>query len=204
MANLFDSANFVTVEPGLAEYASPIVAGDFINWKKTGIEDDYPSASYSMGYECTLNGTPGTGFSVAGSVSSSEWVFSISSTASASLTLGIYQWNLYVERTSDSNRIRLADGSWEVVPDIRTNTATDVQSHARKVLSAIEAVIEGRASQDQMSYSIAGRSLSRMDISDLLLFRDRYMSEWQNEVRMKRIREGKGHNGIIHTRFLEG
>ena len=95
-------------------------------------------------------------------------------------------------------------GSWEVVPNIRTDTSTEVQSHARKVLSAIEAVIEGRASQDQMSYSIAGRSLARMPIEDLLLFRDRYRSEWLKDKRLTRARKGYGNDGIILSRLQGG
>ena len=91
-----------------------------------------------------------------------------------------------------------------MVPNISTNTSIDVQSHARKVLSAIEAVIEGRASQDQMSYSIAGRSLSRMPIDDLLTLRDRYRAEWNKEKRLQRGKAGKGNDGIIISYFKQG
>ena len=91
-----------------------------------------------------------------------------------------------------------------MVPKISTNTSIDVHSHARIVLSAIEAVIEGRASQDQMSYSIAGRSLSRMPIDDLLTFRDRYKAEWNKEKRLQRGKAGKGNDGIIISYFKQG
>ena len=97
--------------------------------------------------------------------------------------------------------MRLESGEWEVVQNISTDTSTDPQSHARKVLTAIEAVIEGRASVDQSSYSIAGRSLSRMGVDELLLFRDRYRAEWLKEKRLERAKKNQGHNGIILTRF---
>jgi hypothetical protein len=105
--------------------------------------------------------------------------------------VGIYQWNLYVTKTSSSERLRLESGEWEVVQNISTDTSADPQSHARKVLTAIEAVIEGRASVDQSSYSIAGRSLSRMSIDELLLFRDRYRAEWLKEKRLERSKKAK-------------
>jgi hypothetical protein len=175
-----------------------------IPWKRTGIEDDYPAATYSVAYQFTLNGAPTDGYTVAGSVSNSEWIFEIPSAITAGYTPGIYQWNLYVTRTSGSERLRLDSGSWEVVSNIRTDTSTDVQSHARKVLTAIEAVIEGRASQDQMSYSIAGRSLARMPIEDLLLFRDRYRAEWIKQKRLSRGRKGRGNAGIILSRLQGG
>ena len=162
---------------------------------------DYPSSAYSMAYKATLNGGGSTNFTVSGSDSSGEWVFSIAHGTTANFTVGIYQWNLYVTKTSSSERLRLESGEWEVVQNISTDTSADPQSHARKVLTAIEAVIEGRASVDQSSYSIAGRSLSRMSIDELLLFRDRYSAEWLKEKRLERSKKGKGHNGIILTRF---
>ena len=51
--------------------------------------------------------------------------------------------------------------------------------HVRRVIDAIEAVIERRATKDQKSYSIDGRSLERTPIDELLLLRDRYRAEWQ-------------------------
>lgn len=51
------------------------------------------------------------------------------------------------------------------------------ESHAQRVLAAIEAVLERRATVDQQSYGIEGRSLARMPIGDLLRFRDRYRAE---------------------------
>ena len=204
MANLFESANYPTVEPGLAEYDNPIVAGNTINWKKTTLYSDYPDSAYAIAYQATLNGTPGTSFTVSGSVTSEEWIFSFTHTDSASITPGIYQWNLYVTKSASSERKVLDSGVWELVPNISTNTSIDVQSHARKVLTAIEAVIEGRASQDQMSYSIAGRSLSRMSIQDLLFFRDQYKAEWNKEKRLQRAKAGKGHDGQIITYFRQG
>jgi len=201
LSNLFDATNYPTIEPTLELYGSPIVAGNTVNWKKSGLYDDYPDSTYALAYKATLNGTPATSFTVTGSVTSEEWFFNITDGNSASLTPGIYQWNFYVTKSATDERIRLDSGVWEVVPNISTNTTTDVQSHARKVLTAIEAVIEGRASVDQSSYSIAGRSLSRMSIDELLLFRDRYRAEWLKEKRLERSKKGQGHNGIILTRF---
>lgn len=204
MANLFDSANFPTVEPGLQEYGFPIVAGNTINWKKPNLYSDYPNSAYVIVYKATLNGTPGTSFTVTGSVTTEEWLFKITDGNSATFTPGIYQWNLYVTKSATDERIRIDSGVLEVVPNISTNTSVDVQSHARKVLTAIEAVIEGRASQDQMSYSIAGRSLSRMSIDDLLTFRNRYKAEWNKEKRIQRSRAGKGNESIIVSYFKQG
>ena len=63
------------------------------------------------------------------------------------------------------------------------------------------AIIEGRASQDQMSYSIAGRSLSRMSIDDLLQFEGVYRARWLREQRELRNKEVGGNDSIILTRL---
>ena len=105
--NLFDSQNYATTEPGLAEYGSPIIAGNTINWKKTSLYSDYPNSAYAIAHQATLNGTPGTNFTVSGSVTSEEWIFTIAHVTLANLTLGIYQWNLYVTKYTTSESLQL-------------------------------------------------------------------------------------------------
>ena len=65
----------------------------------------------------------------------------------------------------------------------------------------IEAVLENRATQDQMSYSIAGRSLSRMSVDDLLTFRDRYKTEYNEEIKRARIKNNQDTGNTIKVRF---
>ena len=54
---------------------------------------------------------------------------------------------------------------------------------------------------DQSSMSIAGRSLSRMSISDLLEFRNYYKTEYQNELKMHRIKNGRASGNQIRVSF---
>jgi hypothetical protein len=114
--------------------------------------------------------------------------------------VGIYQWSAYITKTSDSNRIQIDSGTWEVVENKAVSTA-DPEPYEKKVLDAIQAVIQGRATQDQMSYSIAGRSLSRMDPDDLHKWESLYKGKWLKLKRMQRARAGLGHDGIIKTRL---
>jgi hypothetical protein len=68
-------------------------------------------------------------------------------------------------------------------------------------LDAIEATIEGRASKDQESYSIQGRSLARTPIADLILLRGKYKAEYVQMQRAEKLRNGLGHGGNIKVRF---
>ena len=65
----------------------------------------------------------------------------------------------------------------------------------------IEAALENRASVDQSSFSIAGRSLSRMSIDELLTFRDRYHAEYLEEIKKARIKNKQRSGNTIEVKF---
>ena len=92
------------------------------------------------------------------------------------------------------------DGFLEVIDNYATTTS-DIRSHAKVVLDAIEAVIENRATIDQQSMSIAGRSLSRMSIDDLLNFRNQYKNEYLRELKKARVKNGSSSGSVIRVKF---
>jgi hypothetical protein len=75
------------------------------------------------------------------------------------------------------------------------------KAHVEKVLAALEALLEGKATADVMSYSIAGRSLSKFSISELLLWHDKYKAELVQIERAEKLAQGLGHTGTIQVRF---
>lgn len=194
VANLFDSDNYATTEP------AEIISGDRIAWKRTDLDADYDTGSYSLSYSARLENSGSTEISISASESGDEYIVEVAAATSAAWTVGVYHWQAYITRTSDSERITVDSGTWEVFAN-RDAATSDPRSHAKIVLDAIESVIEGRASQDQMAYSIAGRSLSRMSIEDLILFRDRYRAEWKSELRRERRDNGLGTGATIKATF---
>lgn len=104
---------------------------------------------------------------------------------------GVYQWVAYVE--SATERFEVDGGTLTVLPDYAqaSQVARDDRTHARIVLDALEAVIEGRASKDQQSYQINGRSLERMPVKDLLAFRAQYRAEVESEEINARLESGQ-------------
>ena len=193
MSNLFDSSNFPTSEP------VELQLGDFWAWKRTNLSTDYPTADYSLSYEFNLNeGATASNFTLTASEANDEYIISTSSTTS--YTKGNYNWIAYITRTSDSARIKIGEGFTEIQENYATTSAS-VRSHAKIVLDAIEAVIENRATMDQSSMSIAGRSLSRLSIDELMTFRDRYKAEYMKELKISRINNGKGSGNTIKVKF---
>lgn len=111
---------------------------------------------------------------------------------------GVYKWQSYVSDGTD--RYTIETGTIEILPDL-TDGATDTRSIVKRTLDAIEAVIENRASIDQQSYTIAGRSLSRMSVEELLTLRDKYKSEYLQELQAEKIERGLGTKNKIKVRF---
>lgn len=89
---------------------------------------------------------------------------------------GTYWWALRAD--GDGVVVDIEDGRLTIAPNlVAAQAGYDGRSHARRVLDAIEAVIEGRASRDQQSYTIGNRSLQRTPIADLLSLRAKYRAE---------------------------
>ena len=112
-----------------------------------------------------------------------------------------YQWQSYLTRNSDSERITIDSGYIEVRPN-RDLATTDPRSHYKIVLDAVEAVLEKRATKDQEAYSINGRSLTRTSIEELMKLRDTYRGKYVAEINRHRAKKGLGHHGRLLTRFL--
>ena len=135
MANLFDDANAPETEPAI------IVAGDQVKWKRTDVSTDYPNTSYSLRYSSRLEGTGSTTFDVTSADSDDDYLMTIAHGTTASLSTGVYHWQLYIVRDSDSARLTFDAGTWEVKPNLDADTA-DPRTHAKITLDAVEAVIE--------------------------------------------------------------
>jgi len=187
LSNKFDSANYPSQVPAVLQ------KGDFWAWKKPNLSTDYPLASYSLKYKFYLiDGSTASNFTIDATESNNEYIISTSSTTSQ--TAGDYRWDAIIKRTSDNVEVIIEDGYSTILDNA-------VRSHAKIVFDSICAVIENRASIDQSSMSIAGRSLSRMSIDELLTFKDRYKAEWLKEVKMARIKNNQGSGNTIKVNF---
>lgn len=98
-------------------------------------------------------------------------------------TAGTYRYTVF---GTDINDVRTLIESGDIKVDAdptAVEEGQDIRGHAQKVLDAIEAVIEKRATKDQESYTIAGRTLARTPIKDLLELRQKYKDEVKSNNR---------------------
>lgn len=158
----------------LTAIPAQIVKGTTVKLRRSF--SDYP-ASGGWTYKIFLVGT--VLLNKPGVAAGADFTFTLTADDTGTLTAGAYEY--FEQLTKAAEIYEGGRGTLEVLPDLATQLAGDVRSHARKVLEAIEAVIENRATKDQMAYQIAGRSLSLTPLADLLLLRDRYAAEVMDE-----------------------
>ena len=196
MSNLFDRENYPTQEPDI------LIAGDRWTWKRDDLDSEYPIGSYALTYEFHEDSGGGGShkFTITATESSNTYYVEVGSSTTAGYTVGDYIWNAFITRSSDSERIQIDSGRTEVKINL-ANTNADLRSHAKKCLDNIEAVLENRATIDQSSFSIAGRSLSRMSVDELMTFRDRYKSEYLKEIKKARIKNKQNSGNTIGVKF---
>lgn len=173
-----------------------LVAGD--TWEWTRDLDDYPAGTWTLTYYLHLLGATGTPISITANADGTTHSVSVAKGTTAGYADGQYQWHGLVD--DGTTRKKVDEGTLTVLPDL-TGTHVDTRSHNRKMLSAIEALLENRATKDQMAYTVGGRQLSRISIPDLLQWRDYYKARVNQEERRERSKNGLGHRGKILTKF---
>lgn len=172
-----------------------ITAGDTLQFTHT--DDEYTIDSWSLAYNL-LNAS--NFYSFCASSPSTGYDFSVSLAASLTSTwvAGIYRWVARMTNGSTLEQHTVSQGILEIVPNWATLTSGyDYRSHVKKTLDALEATILGKASSDQLAYTIAGRSLQRMRPEELLLWRDKYRAEYEAELKAENL----GMSGRILVRF---
>jgi hypothetical protein len=196
LSNLFDSTNYPTVVP------DELVVGDRWTWKRTGIPTNYPVATYQVKYSFRLLTSAATEISITATENSSpeEYIIEVGQSTTASYTAGDYTYQEYIIRTSDSERLVYSTGIVTVKPNLDADTS-DPRSNARKILDGLDAMLENRASIDQMSMSIAGRSLSRMTPAEIRDWHQHYQFIVSKETKKMRIQKGQPTGNSIKVKF---
>ena len=193
MANLFDVANAPTNEP------EKFAIGDFVQWKREDLVGDYPTATHSATYIARLAHGNSSEFTVNATETSTYYLFSIPSATSAGFDQGHYHWQLEITETSSGNRIIVDTGTLDIEYDLDVNV--DPRSHAQIMIDKIESILQGKADADVSSYSINGRSLTKMSFQDLNDARDFYRKEYAKELQLERAKNGEATGATVLVRF---
>ena len=191
MANLFTS--IPEKEP------VTIYKGETVVWTRKDLTD-YPVGSYAMSWTARLESNGGTAFSATVTEVEDYYKFTLDNSATGGYTTGDYFWVLKVTQSSDSEEL-IIDSGKITVKDNYFGSTGDTRSHAKIMLDKIESILEGRADADVSSYSIQGRSLSKISINELLQWRDYYKAEYQKEIAKFRRDNKEGSGRVIKVQF---
>lgn len=179
------TAEVPTIEP------ESFIAGDTWRWTRTLA--DYPASTWTLTYRARSRESS---FEITATASGADHSVTVAKATTAAYKAGIYAWTAQV--TDGTTRTTVASGLWTVAPDpANTGAGLDPRSHARRVLEAVEAVLEGRATKDQEEYAINGRSLKRESRETLLKFRNQYRGEVRAEELAAAAAKGKGGGKLV-------
>lgn len=183
-------------------YGEPdtIVANDSVQWLKTFT--NFNPVTDTLSY--TLMPIAGARINISAvnyGDGSTFWV-NVAASITSLWVPGFYLWQAYM-LDSVGNRHTLYNGRLTINPDFATASVGDYRSSVTITITNLYAVIQGKASSDQLHYSIRGRSLSRMSPKELTDWLDFYEELLDREIRREQMARGNSTKGKILARFFD-
>lgn len=170
-----------------------ITIGDTVTWDE--VLADFPaSASWVLSYNFT---GPDSNFKSGHTAVGDDHRIVIDTTK---LEVGAYDYQKKI--TDGTDTFTLERGEVFVDPDLSADeSGVDRRPYAVIALENVEAVLKGKATKDQSSYSLNGRSLSRYSIAELQDWRAQLRSEVRAIREVKRRESGGKSHANVHLGF---
>lgn len=178
-----------------------VYAGDTFRWDKD-LDDYTPADGWALAYSFRSN--TGTGFNIIASSNSgnSGWEITVPAATTANYTTGEYSWQAYVTKSGVryvvDNGVTIINRNLEA---LSTSATTDLRTHAKLMISKIQSVLEGRMDADIENYSIGGRSINKIPVSELVDILHTYEEKLDKEERKRRLANKHGSGRLIKARF---
>lgn len=178
-----------------------INAGDTVEFTLHAFNNAGAELTAAAGYTMYLVLNNSTNFYSATTTTSdsSGFLMSIPSTATTGWTAGSYNASVFV--ADGTNRYQVTSKYITVKPNLLAGVAVDSRSTIRKTLDALNAAILGSATDNQMSMSIAGRSIQRMSIEELIKAKQQFENMVRDEDRLQDMIDGKPSRNTVNIRF---
>ncbi|WKZ15439.1 MAG: hypothetical protein QY317_16205 [Candidatus Jettenia caeni] len=159
----------MATEPEIVLFPSSLTAGTTLRFQRSYAK--YP-ASAGWAYTFYLAGS--SVLSASGVANGDAFIITLTATNTANLAEGTYRYTEIVSK--DDVKYEVGRGVLPVSLNLATALAGAAQTHAEKTLSVIEAALSGRLTSDLESYQIAGRSVNKIPVKELLQLRGHYAS----------------------------
>ncbi|HEX6924347.1 MAG TPA: hypothetical protein VF167_02905 [Longimicrobiaceae bacterium] len=149
------AATIPTSEP------TTLTAGDSWQWNRT--YGDYPASDgWALSY--ALTGAHESVITISATDASGVWQVRVAASDTKDYSPGPYRLVGYVSDGTDRHIVYSAPLT--VLPD--PATAVPDEGHNERMLRAIRCVLEGRIPADAEAYQIAGRSINRIPVKELV------------------------------------
>lgn len=171
-----------------------LIAGDSAKWLKS-LPDYLPADDWQLSY--TLVNATGKITFAAGAEGDAHLV-NVAPSVTTAWPAGIYTWRAQISNGDEAHTV--ASGTIKVAPTFGTDTL-EARSFARQALANVEAYLLNPQNLTAASYSIAGRTLSRIGSAELLTLRDKYKAEVAREDAADRVARGLPDRRRVFVRF---
>jgi hypothetical protein len=175
-------------------FPEKFIAGETVQYPGDGEffspDTDYPAPTWSMSV-VVVGPSKAT---YAATTSGSEFNFEIDT---SNLQAGFYKYQAYVTDGTDKHYLDDYSGTFTLEAALADQDAGfDARTHAKKMVDAIEAILEGRASKEHLEMTYAGRTLKRHSFAQLYDIKKKY----EGEIARANIRK-RGTFKTIGARF---
>lgn len=176
-----------------------LVAGDTATWRRT--LPQYPATDGWLISYALVQQQTGLQILITGTADGADHLVNVPAAVTKAWSAADYAGAGYCTRAATGDRFTIWRGTITIAPDLAGQTPGDPRTQARRVLDSINAVLEGRASQEVLEFTIEGTVLRKATVADLLLLRDRYVVIVRKESDLQKIASGRRTGRRILTRF---
>ena len=182
---------FSSIEPQQA------VAGT--NWKWQRGLSDFPASTWTLSYYFR-EVTGKYSFDIVATNSSDRFEVNLPFATTNNYAPGVYSGQGFVSKGAD--KFIVYDNQLEVGANFTLQgVGKDTRSHSQKTLVAIKGLLEGKFVEDASSYSIAGRSITKLDVQQLIDAKNYYEAIVVMEIRNQRAKQGLQTGQVVRARF---
>jgi hypothetical protein len=175
-----------------------LYAGDSAKWDDDPTVDRLGNSIDSVAWTLKYVIAGATALTLTAAPKGSGWETSIAKADTTSLGAGDYFWQAYAE--SGADRITIGTGRITIKAAAGNNITgkSQIQQDLEAVQAAIRSIISGGAVAE---YTIAGRSLRKIPMADLIMLESRLQAKLAAEKKAERIANGLGDPSNIYVRF---
>ena len=191
MSDLY--SKYLKTEPQLANAGT--------TWKWEVSFSDYKASIYTLTYYFReVSGK--YSFDITATNSNDTFRVNVPKATTSAYAPGVYSGQGFVD--DGASRFLVYENQLQVGSDFALQgIGKDTRSHAQKVLESIKALLEGKT-EDVTSYSVAGRSITKMTLQELIEAKDYYERIVITEQRQQRAKQGLHTGQVVRAKFFNG